>query len=120
AAAPTGLDALRALPGLLPDGAAALLAAPRGPAASSVHRTASGYRFDLRLGLLPGADVELARRGDDLLVAVPGARRGVRLPSVLRRCEATAARVRDGVLQVRFVPDRALWPATRTREQVTT
>jgi arsenite-transporting ATPase len=61
---------------------------------------------------LPGArraDVEVARRGDDLLVDVAGERAAVRLPSGLRRCEVTGAAVRDGALRVGFRPDPALW-----------
>jgi arsenite-transporting ATPase len=63
---------------------------------------------------LPGArraDVEVARRGDDLLVDVAGERAAVPLPSGLRRCEVTGAAVRDGALRVGFRPDPALWRA---------
>jgi len=63
---------------------------------------------------LPGArraDVEVARRGDDLLVDLAGERAAVRLPSGLRRCEVTGAAVRDGELRVAFRPDPALWRA---------
>jgi arsenite-transporting ATPase len=63
---------------------------------------------------LPGArrrDVEVARRGDDLLVDLAGERAMVRLPSGLRRCEVTGAAMRDGALRVAFRPDPALWRA---------
>ena len=72
-----------------------------------------GEAFVLVLDL-PGArraDVEVARRGDDLLVEVAGERAAVRLPSGLRRCEVTGAAVRDGELRVGFRPDPALWRA---------
>jgi arsenite-transporting ATPase len=36
----------------------------------------------------------------------------LRLPSVLRRCVVTSARVRDGAVRVRFARDPALWPAS--------
>ena len=61
---------------------------------------------------LPGArrpEMELARRGDDLLLDVAGERAAVRLPSGLRRCEVTGAVLRDGALRVRFRPDPTLW-----------
>lgn len=72
-----------------------------------------GEAFVLVLDL-PGArrpEVEVARRGDDLLVEVSGERAAVRLPSGLRRCEVTGAAVRDGVLRVGFRPDPSLWRA---------
>lgn len=68
-------------------------------------------RFVLVLHL-PGADrrdVDLGRRGDDLVVAVHGWRRRLALPSALRRCRVVGATLRDGWLRVTFEPDPALW-----------
>ncbi|QKW19236.1 ArsA family ATPase [Kitasatospora sp. NA04385] len=62
---------------------------------------------------LPGADrgeLELLRRGDELVVGVGGYRRVLALPSGLRRCTVSGAGLADGVLSVRFAPDPALWP----------
>lgn len=62
---------------------------------------------------LPGAqrgELELLRRGDDLVVGVAGYRRTLLLPSALRRCTVAGAALRDGVLAVRFAPDPQLWP----------
>ncbi|GAB2595187.1 hypothetical protein GCM10027168_29830 [Streptomyces capparidis] len=62
---------------------------------------------------LPGArrpELELARHGDELVLDVGGFRRVVPLPSALRRCDAAGARLEDGELRVRFVPDPGLWP----------
>ena len=50
-----------------------------------------------------------ARVGDDLCLQVAGHRRSLSLPSALRRCVVTSARLRDGELRVRFRPDPALW-----------
>jgi arsenite-transporting ATPase len=61
---------------------------------------------------LPGArrgEVEVSRRGDDVLLDVGGERRALRLPSGLQRCTLTAARLHEGTLRLEFVPDPALW-----------
>ncbi|MFJ7233614.1 ArsA family ATPase [Streptomyces tendae] len=65
---------------------------------------------------LPGAvreDLDLIRRGDELVVAAGPFRRVVPLPSVLRRCTVDGAALRDGALAVRFAPDPELWPRGR-------
>ncbi|WP_069771240.1 ArsA family ATPase [Streptomyces sp. LUP30] len=65
---------------------------------------------------LPGAvrdELDLVRRGDELVVTAGPFRRIVALPSVLRRCTVEGAALRDGELCVRFAPDPGLWPRTR-------
>ncbi|SHI27074.1 ArsA family ATPase [Streptomyces sp. 3214.6] len=65
---------------------------------------------------LPGAirdDLDLVRRGDELVVTAGPFRRIVALPSVLRRCTVDGAALRDGELCVRFAPDPDLWPQGR-------
>ncbi|MGW1881715.1 ArsA family ATPase [Streptomyces sp. NPDC001970] len=65
---------------------------------------------------LPGAvkeELDLVRRGDELLLTVGPFRRIVPLPSVLRRCTVSGAGLVDGVLGIRFTPDPALWPRGR-------
>ncbi|MER7182478.1 ArsA-related P-loop ATPase [Streptomyces hyaluromycini] len=62
---------------------------------------------------LPGAirdDLDLVRRGDEVVIAVGGFRRIVALPSALRRCTVAGAGLRDGELRLRFAPDPELWP----------
>ena len=62
---------------------------------------------------LPGAergDLDLVRRGDELVLGVGPYRRTLLLPSALRRCTVAGAALRDGVLGVRFAPDPRLWP----------
>ncbi|MFF0381227.1 ArsA family ATPase [Streptomyces sp. NPDC004286] len=64
---------------------------------------------------LPGAvrgDLDLIRRGDELLVTAGPFHRIVSLPSALRRCTVAGAALADGELAVRFAPDPALWPGT--------
>jgi arsenite-transporting ATPase len=56
------------------------------------------------------ADLELVRRGDELVVGLGPYRRILQLPGALRRCTVAGAALRDGELTLRFAPDPALWP----------
>ncbi|MDN3246833.1 MULTISPECIES: ArsA-related P-loop ATPase [unclassified Streptomyces] len=65
---------------------------------------------------LPGAvreELDLVRRGDELVVTAGPFRRIVPLPSALRRCTVDGAALREGTLAVRFTPDPRLWPRGR-------
>lgn len=65
---------------------------------------------------LPGAireELDLVRRGDELVLTVGQFRRIVPLPSALRRCTVDGAALREGELRIRFAPDPDLWPQTR-------
>ncbi|MFF3336733.1 ArsA family ATPase [Streptomyces sp. NPDC002888] len=65
---------------------------------------------------LPGArrdELDLVRRGDELVVTTGQFRRIVALPSALRRCTVDGAALREGELRVRFAPDPDLWPRAR-------
>ncbi|MFF9766470.1 ArsA family ATPase [Streptomyces sp. NPDC014636] len=62
---------------------------------------------------LPGAirdELDLVRRGDELLITAGPFRRIVPLPSALRRCTVAGAGLLDGELRIRFAPDPDLWP----------
>ncbi|MDQ0786484.1 ArsA family ATPase [Streptomyces sp. B3I8] len=62
---------------------------------------------------LPGAvreELDLVRRGDELILTVGRFHRIVPLPSALRRCTVVGAALREGELRVRFAPDPELWP----------
>ncbi|MGP3913620.1 ArsA family ATPase [Nonomuraea sp. 10N515B] len=55
---------------------------------------------------LPGADrgdVDLARKGDELIITAGPYRRILALPAALARRKISAAALRDGVLRVRFI-----------------
>src|SRR5438270_12463060 len=76
----------------------------------TVERVASD-EFVLTVAL-PHADqrdVDLVRKGDELVVTVGSHRRALALPSVLRRCLVDGAGLRDGALRVRFRPDPDVW-----------
>ncbi|MFI2437285.1 ArsA family ATPase [Streptomyces sp. NPDC018693] len=65
---------------------------------------------------LPGAirdELDLIRRGDELVVTAGPFRRIVPLPSALRRCTVDGAALCDDELRVRFAPDPELWPRAR-------
>ncbi len=74
-----------------------------------VARTETGFVLSLAMPLAVREEVDLARRGDDLVVTVDAHRRVLTLPSALRRCDVTGAALRDGRLHVEFEPDPALW-----------
>jgi arsenite-transporting ATPase len=82
-----------------------------GATAPSVRVERSGEEFVLEvpLPLADRRDVDLSRRGDELLVTVGSHRRALALPSALRRCTVVGAALRDGCLRVRFEPDPSLW-----------
>ncbi len=111
---PVGADDLAELGSRLVGdvGLEALLREPRRPRPLRVERVGEQFDLVLELPLVQAGDVELARRGDDLLVSVAGQRRVVCLPSVLRRCDVVRARVSGEALHVRFRPDPAQWPAS--------
>jgi arsenite/tail-anchored protein-transporting ATPase len=111
---PMGLAALAALGAdLLADvDAAALAADPVGPMPVRVEPVGEDFELVLDLALRSGAAPELSRLDDDLLVSVPGGRRVLPLPSVLRRCTVAGARVREGAVRVRFERNPDLWPAS--------
>jgi arsenite-transporting ATPase len=74
-----------------------------------VERTVDGFALSLALPFVDKGEVDLARRGDELVVTVAGHRRILALPSALRRCTVDDASLRDGRLVVRFVPDPGQW-----------
>jgi arsenite-transporting ATPase len=83
---------------------------PRGSEGMTVERTGRGFVLRLPLPLVTAADVDLGRRGDELVVTVGEHRRLLSLPAALRRCVVTGASVHDGRLRVKFVPDERVWP----------
>lgn len=90
-------------------------AAPPGPLRPVVDReSGSGleaiYRMRLELPAIDAGSLNLGRAGDDLIIAVGGLRRRVRLAPVLRRCIVTGAALRGSELTVRFRPDPEVWP----------
>ena len=108
AAEPVGLAALAAI-GEEAYGTLDPLGLPTAPDPMAVTRTTDGFKLTLALPFADREKVVLTRRGDELAVTVGGWRRLITLPSVLRRCVVTNARLADGRLNVTFEPDPAQW-----------
>jgi len=68
----------------------------------SVERSDDGYLVHLHLPFATKDDLDLRRRGQDLHILVGGVKRVLPLPAALQRCEVAGARLRDGVLEIRF------------------
>ncbi len=100
-AEPVGLDALAAF-GRALYGDRDPLAVPPAAEPLRITRTTAGAVLRLRLPLVAGTDVDLARDGDDLVVTVGSYRRLLTLPAGLSRHRVAGARVDGGELQVRF------------------
>jgi arsenite-transporting ATPase len=102
-----------ALAALLPTGDDAESATALAP---SVSRADGVRRLVLPLPWAERAGLDLTRWQDDLVVTVAGARRSIRLDSLLRRCVVTGGTLADAGtararLEVTFTPDPQLWPA---------
>jgi arsenite-transporting ATPase len=113
-AEPVGVEALTAfgerLLGPAAEWSPADVLAPAPEAAGlDVERVDGGFVLGLSVPLASRDELELGRRGDDLVVTVSGRRRVVALPGALRRCTVAGAALRDGRLAVRFEPNPALW-----------
>lgn len=107
---PEDLELLAATPGMTPVPAAAP------PAGWSVEDRLAADGVLVWAIPLPAArksELDLIRRGDELVLAVGPHRRIVPLPSALRRCTVSGAALDEGVLRVRFTPDPQQWPRAR-------
>ena len=78
------------------------VAVPTSREPMTVDRVSEGYDLRLALPLADPANVDLRRKGDDLVVTVGSHRRVLSLPVALRKCTISAANFSDGDLVVRF------------------
>jgi arsenite/tail-anchored protein-transporting ATPase len=78
------------------------LALPDGEGPFRITRTSRGAVLHLALPLVSRTEVDLARKGDELVVSVGSYRRLLTLPAVLAKYRTAGARVEQGELQVRF------------------
>jgi arsenite-transporting ATPase len=108
-AEPVGLDALTSLGDELyaADDPLAVVSTPEPLAVERV--SADEFVLSVALPHADRRDVELVRKGDDLVLTVGPYRRVLALPSALRRCVVDGAGLRDGALRVRFRPDPDVW-----------
>jgi arsenite-transporting ATPase len=108
---PVGLEEL-AVVAAAAYGAADGLGAPAAPPAPALSKQEEGaFVFSVPLPAADRRSMGLVRRGDELILSVGPYRHALLLPPVLRRCRVAGAVLKDGALNIRFVPDPALWPA---------
>ena len=74
-----------------------------------IERSGEEFVLVLDLPLARREELDLARRGDELVIGLGSRRRTIALPSALRRCVVVGASLREGRLRVRFEPDPDLW-----------
>jgi arsenite-transporting ATPase len=79
------------------------------PAVERSNESDDEFVLVLPLPFVRREEIELCRCADELVVDVAGERRLLTLPSALRRCDVTGARLRGGALRVGFRPDPELW-----------
>jgi len=73
----------------------------------TVRETEKGY--SLSMTLRAGADVQVGRRGDLILIVCDGYRRHLELPAVLKRCLITSGGMVSDSLVLKFAPDPKVW-----------
>ncbi|HEX6673614.1 MAG TPA: ArsA family ATPase [Actinomycetes bacterium] len=84
-----------------------------------VSKEQGGYALRLDLPFAERAELDVMRKGDELLVKVGQYKRNVLLPQALRALEVVAANLRGGTLVVRFAaPDGAPGAGAREPEAV--
>lgn len=106
---------VKALAGLLDDARRRDGSPPPAPLRPIVDReSGSGldavYRLRVDLPHVDAGALSLGRAGDDLIIAVAGVRRRLRLAPVLRRCVVADAALCGTKLTIRFRPDPTVWP----------
>jgi len=81
---------------------------PFGPAVTDdpmrVSRDGSSYVLSLALPFADRRELDLARKGDELVLTVAGYRRVLALPAAMTRTTVSSAELTDGRLTVRFAP----------------
>jgi arsenite-transporting ATPase len=100
-AEPVGTEALGAL-GEQVYGAADPFAPPTGEPPLTITAEGGVHELTLALPLAGKQDVDLARKGDELIVTAGSYRRVLALPAALARRSVSDAALRDGRLRVRF------------------
>jgi arsenite-transporting ATPase len=78
---------------------------PDGEGPLTIARTSRGATLRIALPFAAKSDIDLARHGDELVVTVGSYRRLLALPTALRSHEVAGAKIEDGLLKVRFVPE---------------
>lgn len=68
------------------------------------------YAMCIPLPMVDSPSLRVGRVEDEVIVSAGEVRRRIRLAAVLRRCHVDGAHFADGMLEIYFVPDPAVWP----------
>jgi len=63
-----------------------------------------GYRLRIPLPFVTGSDVKLRKRGDEMFITIGNFKREMILPVVLAKRRAAGGALRDGILEIDFLP----------------
>jgi len=63
-----------------------------------------GYRLRIPIPFVTGTDVRLRKRGDEMFITIGNFKREMILPMVLAKMRAAGGALRDGMLEIDFVP----------------
>ena len=63
-----------------------------------------GYRMRIPLRFVTGSDVKLRKRGDEMFITIGNFKREMILPVVLAKRRAAGGALRDGILEIDFLP----------------
>jgi arsenite/tail-anchored protein-transporting ATPase len=63
-----------------------------------------GYRLRIPLPFVTGSDVKLRKRGDEMFITIGNFKREMILPVVLAKRRAAGGALRDGMLEIDFLP----------------
>jgi arsenite-transporting ATPase len=63
-----------------------------------------GYRLRIPLPFVNGTDVKLRKRGDEMFITIGNFKREMILPVVLAKRRAAGGALRDGMLEIDFLP----------------
>jgi arsenite-transporting ATPase len=63
-----------------------------------------GYRLRIPLPFVTGSDVKLRKRGDEMFITIGNFKREMILPVVLAKRRASGGALRDGMLEIDFLP----------------
>ena len=83
----------------------------RGILQEIVETEGGGYLLRLPLPFVGRDDVRLRKRGDELFITIGNFKREMILPSVLAKRHAGGGRLRDGMLEITFLPGEPESPA---------
>jgi arsenite-transporting ATPase len=109
AAEPVGIDSLTQLATATYDDADPLAVVATADPLTVERIATDEFVMSVALPHAERRDIDLVRKGDELLLTVGSHRRALSLPSVLQRCVIDGAALRDGRLRVRFRADPDVW-----------